>query len=214
MSALTEGFTFNPDNHEYRLGATLIPACTSLLSSGGLVSFDFVSADVLERRGELGRQVHKACHLHNIEKLGEYDSRVKPHLHAWIEFKEQCKSFRLMSSEYQTVAVVNGMPFGMQLDCNAFVDGLDTVIELKIGDIYPHHAIQTAGYAAGLPHPKYTAPLARFMARKRIAVELRANGHPKVHRFEDRSDYEVFASLLYVASWKRRFENVYKKENL
>ena len=104
------------------------------------------------------------------------------------------------------------MWFGMKLDCNALVDGADTIIELKIGAIYPHHAIQTAGYAVGLPHGKYTSPMARFIARKRIGVELRANGIPYVHRFEQKSDFDVFASLLFVVSWKRSHEKFYKEK--
>lgn len=214
MSTLPTGFSFNAEKHEYKLGSQIVPNCTSILSSGGLVSFKFVSLDVLERRSELGREVHKACHLHNIGKLGKYDDRVKPHLHAWIMFKEQCKSFHLVSSEYQTVATINGMSYGMQCDCNARVDGIDTVIEYKIGNVYPHHAIQTAGYAAGLPHPKFTQPMPRFLARKRIAVELQQNGYPKVHRFDEKSDIDVFVSLLHTVSWKRRFEKVYKEEEL
>jgi hypothetical protein len=205
-------FTFDETLHEYRVGAQVVPSCTGVLSSGGLIASWFVSQDVLERKGELGREVHRACHLDNLGTLGEYDPRIKPHLHAWIRFKEDCKNFKLISSEFQTVASLNGMQYGMQLDCNAYIHGLDTIIELKTGAIYPHHAIQTAGYAAGLPHPKYTSPMARFIARKRISVELRANGVPKVHRYEDKSDFEVFASALHIASWKRRYEKDYKEK--
>jgi hypothetical protein len=213
MSAAAPVFTFNEEFHEYRVGSQVVPACTAVLADGGLVPRWYVSEDVLERKSALGREAHKACHLHNLEKLGEYDPRVKPYLRAWINFK-MATSFQLIASEFQTVATVNGMQFGMKLDCQALIDGAETIIELKCGAVYPHHGIQTAGYAAGLPHAKYTAPLARFMARKRIVVELRANGFPKVHRFEDRSDYEVFASLLYVTSWKRRHENVYVNQKL
>lgn len=214
MSEPTVSFSFNADTHEYRLGANIVPACTSLLSQGGLVSFHHVSLDVLERKSELGREVHRACHLHNLNKLGSFDPLIKPHLHAWIHFKENCKRFVLISSEYQCVATVNGMHYGMQADTVALVDGYETVIELKIGKVYPHHGVQLAGYAAGLPHPKYTAPLARFMARKRMVVELRGNGHPKVHLFHQKSDYDykVFCSLLYTSTWKAQFEKVYREE--
>lgn len=211
--ALPSGFSFNAERHEYKLGSTIVPSCTTMLSSNGMVPARFVQADVFERKTELGRQVHLACHLHNLGKLGTYDPKVKPHLHAWIEFKEHCKSFTLISSEYQTVAMIYGMPFGMQADVNAYVDGRDTVIELKIGKVYPHHGIQLAGYAAGLPHPKFTAPLARFTARKRIVVELQANSHPDVHEYEEKSDFDAFISMLHLSSWKRRFEVIYKEEN-
>lgn len=213
INGLPTGFSFDAAKHEYRLGTQIVPSCTTMLSGSGMVPARFIQADIFERRTELGKQVHLACHLHNIDRLGTYDPRVKPHLHAWLEFKEHCKSFTIISSEYQTVATIAGMSFGMQPDVNAFVDGKDTIIELKIGKVYPHHALQLAGYAAGLPHPKYTAPLARFTARRRMVVELQANGHPDVHEYEARSDFDTFVSLLHIASWKRQFGNIYKEEN-
>ena len=208
----TQAFTFTEDNHEYRVGANVVPACTAVLAEGGLVPYRFVSEELLERKGELGKEVHRACHLHNVNHLGQYDPLVKPYLHAWIKFKEQCRTFKLIASEHQTVASLNGMQFGMKLDCNAFIDGADTIIELKTGAIWPHAGVQMAGYACGLPHPKYTSPMARFIARKRLVVELRDNGVPKVHVFEDKSDFEVFASLLHVASWKRRYGKIYQEK--
>lgn len=210
---MSAAFTFDAAKHEYRVGAATVPGCTSILSSGGLVAARFVNLDAFEHKGDLGREVHRACHLHNLGTLGEYDERVKPHLHACIRFKETCKSFKLISSEYQCVATIHGMTYGMKIDCNALVDGADTVIEWKIGKVYPHHGVQLAGYAAGLPHRQYTAPLARFMARKRIVVELRANGIPKVHTFEKRSDYDVFQSSLYTTSWKRQYGKFYEEKN-
>jgi hypothetical protein len=212
MTEAPASFSFDASTHEYRLGSQVIPGCTSVLASSGLVQFSFVNADVLERKGELGREVHKACHYHNLDKLIRCDERVAPHLDAWITFKQTCK-FKLLSSEYQTVADIGGMHYGMQSDCNALINGSNTIVELKIGKVYAHHGVQLAGYAAGTPHPRFTNPLARFVARKRIVVELRASGKPKVHEFDDRSDYDVFCSALHIATWKRRFESSYRENN-
>ena len=210
MLAETPAFTFDEARHEYTLNGVRIPGCTSVLSTGGLVPRFFVDQEYLERRSALGREVHKACHLHNLGTLGSYDAAVKPHLHAWIVFKEKT-NFRPRLSEYQTIGYVNGMAFGMQLDAEGELGGEEAVVDYKIGKIYPHHGIQLAGYAAGLPHAKYTTPLARFMKRKRYAVELRETGVPKIIQFEQKSDYEVFASALYVTAWKRRNERAYKE---
>lgn len=204
-------FTFNADLHEYRLGGHVVPSCTGALRSGGLVAAHFLNLDELDRKSEFGREAHRACHLHNLGKLGDVDFRLRGHVDSWVHFKQHVKRFQLISSEQQLVAYVNGMPFGMQLDVNAIVDGDDTVIELKTGEIYPHHGVQLAGYAAGLPHEKFSTPWARFVFRKRLVVQLRESGIPKIHKFTDRSDFEVFNSLLYVASWKRRHEKTYKE---
>lgn len=205
-------FTFNESLHEYRVGAQLVPSCTAVIAEGGLVGYRFVAQELVERKSELGREAHRACHLDNLGKLGDCDPRVLPRLHAWREFKARVKRFKLLNSEFQTVAYLNGMAFGMKLDCQALLDGEEHIIEWKIGAVYPHTGVQLAGYAAGAPHTHYTSPMAKFIARKRIAVELRPNGVPLVHYFKERSDFDVFASLLHVASWKRRFEKIYKGE--
>lgn len=209
----TVDFTFNADRHEYAVAGKIVPGCTAVLASGGLIPFARAEADILERKSELGREVHRACHLHNLGTLGSYDKEVKPRLHAWIYFKEHC-DFRLLASEAQSIGYVNGMPFGFQLDCNALVDGRDTMIEWKIGQVYPHHGVQLAGQAAGHPHASINSPFARFVSRRRIVVELRENGFPKIHPFNERSDYETFAALLYVSAWKKRFKTTYEKENV
>ena len=206
-------FTFNAERHEYTLSGKHIPNCTGVLASGGLVPYSMVSAEYLERRSELGREVHKACHLHNIGRLGSFDKAVEPHLNAWIRFKKEAKGFEILASEAQCVGYVNGMPYGMTLDVLALIDHKEHVIELKIGKALPHHGVQLAGYAAGFPHEKIKTPFARFIARKRIAVELRENGMPHIEPYDEKSDYETFASLLYVSAWKKRFKNIYEKEN-
>lgn len=212
-AAVTE-FTFNPERHEYAVAGKEVPGCTSVLASGGLVPYAMVAAETLERKGELGREVHKACHLHNINRLGSCDNAVGPYLESLIYFKRHLKSFELLSSEQQCIGWVNGMPYGMQIDCNAMVNGWDTIIEWKIGLVYPHHGVQLAGYAAGLPHSIRT-PFARFLYRKRMVVQLRESGIPKVHEeFVAKSDYETFAALLYVSAWKKRFKSTYEEKLL
>lgn len=212
MMTDTADFTFDAETHTYRMSSGVaVPACTWILGSGGLIAYRYVAEEVLERKSELGREVHRACHLHNFGTLGEYDPVVKPYLHAWITFKDKT-GFVPVLSEYQTIGWVNGLPFGMQIDSAGILDGRDAIVELKTGEVYPHHGVQLAGYAAGLPHEKLKTPLARFMSRKRFVVQLRENGLPKVHEFNAHSDFEVFASLLYVSGWKKQFAKIYQGE--
>ena len=204
-------FTFDEETHVYSVNNKPVPSCTSVLATGGLVPYKFVDQEILERKGELGREVHLACHLHNVGKLGTYDAKVKPYLHAWIVFKEQT-DYQPLISEFPTVAWLNGLPYGMTVDNAGLLRGKDTVIDLKIGAVLPHHSVQLAGYAAGLPHPTLRTPFARFMARKRVLVELRTSGVPKMHVCENRGDYETFAALLYITSWRKQYGGVYEEK--
>jgi len=51
---MSSAFSFDPGAHEYSVGTRVVPACTWMLATGGLVPFARVNADVLERRSELG----------------------------------------------------------------------------------------------------------------------------------------------------------------
>lgn len=205
-----DGFAFDPQKHEYSLAGRIIPSCTGVISSALPFLSSFIDQDVVDKRAELGREVHKACHLHNLAKLVKCDARVEPHLEAWILFKKQT-GYKPILSEFQQIGYVNNMSFGMQIDNFGKLAGDEAVGELKIGKIYPHHGLQLAGYAAGLAHDRLSTAFARFMLRKRFAVQLGEDGIPKVTNFDQRSDFDVFASLLHAATWKMQFNSSYRE---
>lgn len=201
MTAL-DGYAFNPDSHQYTLAGEVIPSCTEALHLAGLVNFDHVAAELLERKSELGREVHRARHLHDIGRLLSHDPEVGNYLIAWIAFRKE-SGFLTRLSEHWQGASINGMPYGMQLDAVGTIAGAETILDVKIGEIYAHHAIQLAGYAAGLAHASYATPLSRFLFRKRAVVQLRSDGSYRLKYFDDRRDFEVFVSALHIATWKK-----------
>jgi hypothetical protein len=203
-------FTFDEESHVYTTLAGEVPSCTRILDQSGLVSFDFVQRDILERKSELGREVHKAVHLYHQTKTFRCDAAVQRYLDSWIATVRRLR-FRLILSEHQQIATVNGMLYGMRIDAAGFIDLEETIIDYKIGPIMPHHSIQLAGYAAGLYHPRLETPMGRFRTRKRIAVQLQEDGSlAKIHRFDDKSDLDTFVSGLYMTYWKRRHRKFYR----
>src|SRR5258706_6245248 len=191
----------------------VIPGCTRVLDQGGLVSFDHVSRDILERKSELGREVHKACHLFNQGKSLICDPTVDGYLKSWIKTAKTLK-FIPRQSEFRQIATVNGMLFGMQIDVEGLVLNEDTIIDLKIGQVCPHHGIQLAGYALGLYHPRLETPAGRFRTRKRIIAQLQEDGSlAKLHRFAAKSDFDVFVSALYTTYWKMQNAKFYRVIN-
>lgn len=204
-------FSFDEESHIYTTAAGQVPSCTRILASGGLVSLDHVAKEILERKSALGREVHKACHLFNQKKAFTCDDQVRGYLNSWIG---TCRFLHFVPqlSEYQQVAIVNGMLFGMQIDASGLLHNEDTIIDYKIGEIMPHHAIQLAGYAAGLYHPRLETPLGRFRTRKRIAVQLKEDGSlAQIHRCEDKSDFDTYTSALYTTYWKLKHEKFYRE---
>jgi hypothetical protein len=205
-------FSFDPEKHEYRVAGRAVPACTHVLAAGGLVSFNFVNEELLERKSELGTQVHKACHLFNSGKKFTCDEQIEGYLNSWETFYSRTK-LAIRLSEHRQIASVNGMEYGMQIDVEGVIRGEDVIIDIKTGQVYAHHGIQLAGYAAGLYHPQLETPMGRFRTRKRIVVQLKEDGSlAKIHRFEDKSDFDVFTSALYVTHWKMRHEKEYREK--
>ena len=201
MAAL-DGFSFNPESHEYLFEGRPIPSCTGILQDAGLVSFEHVAEDLLEWKSDLGREVHKARHLHDEGRLLSYDPQIGNYLIAWTAFRSESGFIPELSEHWQG-AEINAMRYGMKLDVCGKLKGISTILDVKTGEIYPHHSIQLAGYAAGLAHAIYSTPLSRFYARKRAIVQLRSDGSYRLKYLEDRRDFEVFVSALHIASWKK-----------
>jgi len=207
-------FSFDENTHIYSTPVHgVIPGCTRVLDQGGLVSFDHVDRDILERKSELGREVHKACHLFNQNKPFKCDPQIDGYILSWKRTTIALK-FVPRLSEFRQIATVNGMFFGMQIDVEGLVLNEDTIIDLKIGQVCPHHGIQLAGYALGLYHPRLETPAGRFRTRKRIVAQLQEDGSlAKLHRFEDKSDFDVFVSALYTTYWKMQNAKFYREIN-
>lgn len=196
------GYSFNAETHEYHRESEPIPSCTEAVQIAGLIDFSYVNAELLERKSELGREVHKARHLQDIGRLSSYDPAIGNYLIAWTTFKQESGFIPYLSEHWQG-AEINGMHYGMRIDVSGFLKGAETIADVKIGDIHPHHAIQLAGYAAGLDHASLSGALAKFLARKRAVVQLRSDATYRLKLFEDRRDFDVFVSALYIATWKK-----------
>jgi len=53
-----------------------------------------------------------------------------------------------------------------------------------------------------------------FRTRKRIVAQLQEDGSlAKLHRFEDKSDFDVFVSALYTTYWKMQNAKFYREIN-
>lgn len=216
-------FVFEESSHIYTVknrGISVeVPGVTRVMDSSGLINYRFVRPDILERKSKLGKEVHRATKLFDDGKLdfASLDSRVIPYLDSWIAFK-RLTGFVAELREFQCVAECDGMQFGMQLDACGFTGiggrkSRETIVEIKTTvSFLPHHAIQVAGYALGLKSNKNIAsPMARFLGRRRIVVQLTPRGIPKIHECADREDADCFLRALWLSGWKSRHEQLYRE---
>lgn len=185
--------------------------CTDVLSESGLVDYSFINEDVLERKSELGIAVHKACRLFDEGAKFICDPEVDPYIDAWEEFRARCRFVpRVIEQAYDVE--VNGMRYSMRVDREGDLAGEETIVEIKIcANAMKHHGVQLAGYAMGLPHKHIAVPMGKFLRRRRVVVKLTRTGLAKIIRYDDRTDFDVFVSALYVASWKRKHAKEYRR---
>ena len=197
---------FQEATHSYILDGVHIPSVTRIIDHAGIVSYDMVRADVLERKSKLGTLVHQACHYYDENDLdwSSISEEVKPRVDAWASFRSDT-GFVPRRIEVRYVATVNGMTYGLTADREGFFKKDEAIIDIKTSaDVADWVAIQTAGYALGVPdfEGQVLSPLALFYRRRRLAVQLLPNGKYMKRDFEDRNDATVFISGLHITNWK------------
>ena len=221
-------FTFDEEKHIYRLAnGQAVPGHTRVLDLGGLVPYAAVSPDILERKSEIGRQVHRACFLYDQGARFTVDRRIEGHVDAWERFCKESR-FAVVLSEHQGVYCLNGLYFGMTIDALGYFAGRsrETVVERKTtSHVLPHHGVQLAAQAAcvdapicmvtntvGIANPSaLKSAKARFLTRDRIVVQLKEDGKYKIERFTQNADLEMFEHALALTYWKMSHEKTYKE---
>lgn len=206
---------FDGATHSYTLDGIIIPSVTRTLDQAGLVSYDMVRQDILERKSILGSLVHQACHFYDEQDLdfSSLSDDIKWRVEAWANFRSDT-GFVPRRIEKRYVATVHGMTYGLTIDREGLFKKDEAIIDLKTSaTIEDWVAIQTAGYALGVPDfdGKVLSPLALFHRRRRMAVQLLANGKYKKRDFEDRADATVFISGLHITHWKLEHGSTLRK---
>jgi hypothetical protein len=201
-------FQFDEATHTYRQGGIVIPGVTRVIDHAGLTSFENVRDDILERRGRLGTIVHRSCHFLDQNDLDwrTVSDEARGYVESWgILCEDLHVKWRLI--EYQCIAEIDGMKFGMQIDREGPIGGEDSIIDIKISrQAEPWHGVQLAGYAIGLPHGLISTALGRFFRRKRYIAKLNEQGKKaRLIPYEARMDLDVFRAALLISHAKLRW---------
>ena len=190
-------FLFDLNLHIYTLDGIRLPSITGLLKSEGYIDCVFYD----ERGRERGQEVHRTCHLDDIDDLVEesVSDEIMGYLSGWRKFKADngYTHIRAEIPMYHAIKRFAGTP---DRDCE--VKGHRAIVEIKSGSLAPWTAIQTAlqqllcedeDRRAGLQH----------LLRKRYAVHLPGNSTYKLIEYKDRTDRAVAESLILSYKWKR-----------
>lgn len=203
---LSRGCTFDEATHAYAMNGRSVPSVTRVLDHGGATSYDMVRRDILERKSVIGSLVHMATAFYDKGTLdwSSLDQFTRGRTEAWASFRGETGFVpRLIEEPY--IATVNGMTYGLRIDREGLWKGLPVIIEIKTtANIEPWFAIQTAGYALGVPDPQGLggSPRLLFARRRRMVVQLFEDGTYFKKDYNDPQDAEVFLSALHLSHWK------------
>jgi hypothetical protein len=205
-------FAYDDATHRYFQDGREVPACTRVLDHAGLVSYEMVRTEILERKSLIGTYVHLGAQFYDEGTLGlrkgldwsSLDEKTRGRVEAWAAFRAET-GFVPRLIEERFLAELNGMKYGLTVDREGMFRKQEAVIDLKTSAAFAHHwGLQLAGYAMGVPdfEGKVTSPFALFARRRRIAVQLFEDGRYKMHEFSSRRDADIFSAALAISWWK------------
>jgi hypothetical protein len=180
-------FEFDPVAHRYTLGGREMPSVTTILR--GMDDFSRVPPAVLERAGDRGTRVHKACSLDVLGILdpATVDDEVAPYLAQFRKFLREsgfvptlteCQVYDKHRWYAGTLDLFGDLP-----DCK------DVQIDIKSGAIPRSVGPQTAAYACAL------YALAGLKTRRRYVLALKPGGY-SLSPLDSYGDMELFIHAL------------------
>jgi hypothetical protein len=204
-TAVQPVFTFDEASHTYTDDrGIVVPSVTQMLKSEGFINFDGIPFGVLERKRRIGNLVHQATHRwEDGEDLNDYDlpEVVMPYIKGYINFCND-NNFQPDLCEKRSLAVVNGMRFGMTPDRRGEVKGIPTIVELKSSACeHPAWRLQLALYDMGL-----TGLAKPTCERAGLQLGPKLPRNYKYFPYENakyRGDYTVALNALANDIWKR-----------
>lgn len=213
-------FAFNEERHEYSVNGVVIPSVTQILSSLGYSNMEAAerfNPEAVERKRQLGKLVHQACHFWDESDLKEHDDQghlmipevVYNRLQGYKKFRAET-GYTPIINEGRGVGELYGMRYGMQFDsigrCNG--SGPYWLVDIKnaSGAAQRSWAIQTAAYALG----QKTLPKVPASSFVRVIVQLFDDSSYKLFSSKDRTsrifkteDFQVWQAALAIAIDKR-----------
>ena len=192
---------FNEERHEYSKDGIIIPCVTDVLTSAGLYDmFGKVNRDVLEAAQVRGKYVHTATEFYDLGTLDDstVHEEIRPYLDAWVKFR---KDTGFKPRLIEEIVFSKKYFYAGTADRVGPLD-VETVVDIKSGELSPAADPQTAGYLHA--HNEGISP--KNKAKDRLIVQLRNDGKYNLPKpdFYSKEDFSVFLSCLNIKNWRAR----------
>jgi len=188
---------FDESRHIYKLDGIIIPSVTQILNEGGLVNLDWIDADLLADKADLGQKVHSTTELYDTQDLdfNKLHPTLKNYLDGWIKFR---KDYDFIPAEIEMQLFHPVYRYAGRIDRVGFAKEDLTIVDIKSGTKQKVHALQTAGYKCMYDVGKKKTE----QIKRRLCVYLNQDGY-KVEEYKNTQDINVFLSALTITNYKR-----------
>jgi len=189
---------FKEDTHQYFIGDRELVATSKVLEDVGITDYSMVPRQTLEWKAYLGKYVHRATHLMDINTLDESTiiPEAIPYLNAWNKFIAEHNPawWEIEKSIYSKKYLFATTP-----DRIGFIDRENSDVEIKCtATIMRSVGPQTASHCIAYNEDKPKTE----QIKKRYCVLLKPDGTYKFEELKDKRDERVFLNALYVYNWK------------
>lgn len=141
---------FDAASHTYTLGGRAVPGVSTIIEPA--YDFRFVNAEAMEKARDKGHKVHKTIQLHEQAELKRdtLHETLAKYLAQWERFKEDFGYVPLgievpvHSVKYQFAGTMDS--HGVLIPQDADGDQHELLLDVKTGEEYEPHKLQTAGY--------------------------------------------------------------------
>jgi hypothetical protein len=204
-------FQFDEVNHVYTEDGVPVISCTQILDEVGLIDYDGINKDVLERKSVIGSYAHAATQYIDEGDINwdSIDPQIAGYVRGYEKFKQET-GFIPILTEHRGIANLNGSKYGWTIDRYGLLNGKPAVIELKCTSAEEKSwKVQLAGYTLALDQerPKYwTTP----KLVQRVGLQLKPDGRYKCYPYSDKNiypncdlDFAAFTSALFLTTYKR-----------
>ena len=181
---------FDEATHTYTVDGVEYPSVTTILKDAGLI--DTSQPWYTEWHRDRGTQVHKALELFDQGDLDEesLDPEIRPYVDAWEKFLAES---RCGIEQIEVRCWNKAKRYAGTIDRVLKWGPGVTICDIKCGPRAAWHGLQTAAYGEFI-HGRVPY---------RCCVHLSADGKFSVSEHKDRTDYDAWASALYLYHWKR-----------
>lgn len=181
----------------------IVPSCTQIMDSCGLIDLANIPGDTLERKREIGDVVHFATRLFDLDDLDPFSVHelAAPYLECYMNLVDEVGlEVEPEWVERPFIHTVNGMKYAGIIDrvCRFRKSAIKHRITLELKCCYSEEAswkVQTSGYELAVPKQP-----GEYIAR--VACQLRPGKKAKLFLYENPRDSDIFKICLALVNWR------------